>query len=142
MRKFATNSMRYNPFMTDADRSEFGLPQSDHTPTVHPVPTSVPDTRVDATSYHYQHRVSAVNVTGRKSSKPQSVHGVRYVWQVGGERPANGAALLHSQFSRKTSIIVFHDETDKGKPAFYASRYENAKGQSGPWSPVVEMYIS
>jgi hypothetical protein len=73
--------------------------------------------------------------------KPADAYGVRYAWQVGGIKPASGADLPKSKFSRKTALIVTHTEADKGKPAYYAACYENGKGDTGPWSPVEEAFI-
>jgi hypothetical protein len=66
---------------------------------------------------------------------------VRYGWQVGGERPASGEGLPKSRFSRKTNLVIAHTEADKGKTAYYATCYENGKGDQGKWSPVEEAVI-
>jgi hypothetical protein len=130
-----------NPNVTRADREAMGLPVRDETPTVHPRPTAVPDVAVETTAYHYQHRVRATNAENGRTAKPEGVHGVRFAWQTGGERPATGAAMTAGKFSRRTELTVIHSDADRGKPAYYAACYENARGEAGPWSPVVEAYI-
>ncbi|GAB6392095.1 MAG: hypothetical protein MdMp014T_1468 [Treponematales bacterium] len=59
-----------------------------------------------------------------------------------GERPATGADLPKGEFSRKPVKVVRHTEADKGKTAYYATAYENSKGEKGPWSPVVEAVVA
>ncbi|MDR2887935.1 MAG: hypothetical protein LBV26_08055 [Bacteroidales bacterium] len=76
-----------------------------------------------------------------KSGKAADAYGVCFVWQVCGERPAEGGAMNSGKFSRRLEIFVSHGEPNRGKMAYYAACYENAKGESGPWSPVVEAYI-
>ncbi|MDR2246651.1 MAG: hypothetical protein LBE17_14365, partial [Treponema sp.] len=110
-------------------------------PTPHGPPASKPDTAVETTRYHYEHLVRGLNVERGDHSKPEDAYGVRYAWQVGGEKPASGARLPNSRFSRKTSHVVQHTEEDKGKTAYYATCYENSKGEMGPWSPVEEAVI-
>jgi hypothetical protein len=141
MRDFANASIRYNKLMTDEDKLPLGIRPGDHTPTTHLPPTSQPDTVVDNTQNHFEHRVRALNRGRNDASKPADAYGVRYAWQVGGEKPATGADLPKSKFSRKTAHIVTHTEADKAKTAYYATCYENSKGDTGPWSPVEEAVI-
>lgn len=142
IRDFARTSVRNNPFLNDELRQELGVHIPDTTPTPQLRPIDAPNTTVDGTSSHLQHRVKALNPETGKTGKPTGVHGVRFVWQVGGERPHNGASMLKGQFSRKPDIIVSHDESDRGKPVYYASCYENTKGEAGPWSIVVDAYLT
>lgn len=44
-------------------------------------------------------------------------------------------------FSRKTTHVFDFEEEDRGKKVYYAARYENAKGEAGPWSEVVSLII-
>jgi hypothetical protein len=141
MRAFATSSMRHNPYMTDAYRLVMGLNKPDTTPTAHLRPTSRPNIIAERTANYYEHRVKALNAENGKATKPADAYGVRFVWQAGGERPATGASIINGKFSRRPVITIAYDETERGKTAYYASCYENAKGEAGPWSPVEEAYI-
>ena len=141
MRDFANSSIRFNKKMTDAQKLVFGIHPMDKTPTHHLPPTSQPDAAVENTPNHFEHKVRALNHATGDSAKPADAYGVRYAWQVGGEKPASGEALCKTKFSRKTTHIVTHTEADKGKPAYYAACYENSKGDQGPWSPVVDAII-
>jgi hypothetical protein len=141
MRAFAASSIRNNPYMSEADRLELGLNRPDSIPTVHERPALRPTAAVERTINFCEHRVKALNPENGKPVKPAGVYGVRFVWQLGGERPATGAAILNGKFSRRPVFTVAYDETDRGKTAYYASCYENSKGEAGPWSPVVEAYI-
>jgi hypothetical protein len=141
MREFANSSVRYNKKMPDADKLLMGIRPTDTTPTTHPVPASQPETVVENTTNHFEHKIKALNRGRNDSSKPADAYGVRYAWQAGGEKPASGADLPKTKFSRKTSHIVTHTEADKAKTAYYATCYENGKGDTGPWSPVEEAVI-
>jgi hypothetical protein len=141
MREFAASSIRNNPYMTDADREKMGLRKSDAAPTPHKRPESQPITSVERTLNYFEHRIKALNTAGR-NAKPDDAYGVRFVWQLGGERPESGDEILKGKFSRRPVMIINYNERDQGKMAYYASCYENAKGEAGPWSPVVAAKIS
>ncbi|MDR0376910.1 MAG: hypothetical protein LBH70_03865 [Spirochaetaceae bacterium] len=141
MRDFANSSIRFNKKIDDPAKLVMGIHPKDATPTIHGPPASQPDTVVENSSNHYEHKVKAINHETGDAGKPADAYGVRYAWQVGGEKPASGADLGKMKFNRKTALIITHTEADKGKPAYYATCYENGKGDTGPWSPVEEAFI-
>jgi hypothetical protein len=141
MRVFANSSIRFNKKMNDPAKLLMGIHPKDTTPTTHGTPTSQPDTVVENSVNHFEHKVKALNHETGDASKPADAYGVRYAWQVGGTKPASGAELPKTKFSRKTTHIVPYTEADKGKPAYYATCYENGKGDTGPWSPIEEAFI-
>jgi hypothetical protein len=66
---------------------------------------------------------------------------VKYAWDVSDTPPAEQDDLRHSVFSRK----VFHDltfrEAGRGRFIHIAVRYENAKGEGGPWSNIIKTIV-
>lgn len=141
MRNFANTSIRFNKAVDDTMKQLLGIKIKDSVPTNHPRPSSQPDTLVETTANRFEHRLKAMNREGRDINKPHDAYGVRYAWQVGGESPVTGADLPKGKFSRKTTLVVTYTEADKGKQVWYASCYENAKGDGGPWSALVQAYI-
>ncbi|GAB6391714.1 MAG: hypothetical protein [Treponematales bacterium] len=140
MRDFANGHIRYNKPMSVSEKDYLGI-KPHNPPTPHPKPVSQPDTDVRNTRNHFEQEVRALNAEG-SAVKPDDAYGVAFAWQVGGERPATGADLPKGEFSRKPVKVVQHTEADKGKTAYYATAYENSKGEKGPWSPVVEAVIA
>jgi hypothetical protein len=141
LRDFANSSVRHNKKVPDSVKQSMGVRLGDTVPTPHPAPSSQPDTVVENTINHYEHKVRALSRGRNDNSKPADAHGVRYAWQVGGERPAKGEDLPKTKFSRRTNLVISHTEADKGKAAYYATCYENGKGDQGKWSPVEEAII-
>ncbi|MDR1326373.1 MAG: hypothetical protein LBK00_10100 [Treponema sp.] len=140
MRNFANSSVRYNKKIDDAAKLNMGIRPKDMTPTAHGRPTSQPDTVVENTSNHFEHKIRALHAGN--AAKPLDAYGVCFVWQLGGEKPASGANIReYSKFSRKTFLVVTYTEADKGKVCYYSTCYENSKGEQGPWSPVEEAVI-
>jgi hypothetical protein len=76
-----------------------------------------------------------------KKAKPADAYGVQYAWQVGDPVPATPTDLPKSKFSRKVSEKFLWDPGDQGKPVYYATAYENSKGDVGPWSAIVSTII-
>ena len=52
-----------------------------------------------------------------------------------------GADLPHSKFTRRKKELFDFPADDSGKTAYFCIRYENSKGQSGPWGPVFNAVI-
>ncbi|MHB9293667.1 hypothetical protein Holit_02794 [Hollandina sp. SP2] len=142
MRDFANTSIRFNKKITDPQKMVFGIHPKDPTQRIHGIPASQPDTVVENTVNHFEHRVRALNHETGGASKPADAYGVRYAWQVGGEKPASGGAIRgQTKFSRKTNLVVTHTEADKAKTCYYSCCYENRRGEQGSWSPVEEGII-
>jgi hypothetical protein len=141
MRDFANTSVRFNKKMDEAAKARMGVFPRDTTPTRHPTPSVRPDIVVENTRNHFEHKIRALDPANGKATKPEGVHGMRYSWQVGGEKPASAESLPKSKFSRKTDLVITHTEADKAQTAYYAVSYENSAGDAGPWSPVEEAVI-
>jgi hypothetical protein len=55
--------------------------------------------------------------------------------------PSSGADLPFSRFTRKKREVFDFDATDRGKTVYFCLRLENAKGQAGPWGPLLNWMI-
>ncbi|MDR1399085.1 MAG: hypothetical protein LBJ41_04095 [Treponema sp.] len=130
----------YNTAISDADREQLGLPRRDRTPTPKPRPTSRPTLEVLPTN-NRQHTVTAVNQKTGKKTKPDDAYGVRFVWEIRDTLPTSAEDLRHSVFRRRIVEAFDYIEEDRGKKVFYAACYENAKGEAGPWSDIIESLI-
>jgi hypothetical protein len=113
----------------DGQRSEVHKPVSQFTLVV--VPSNL----------HQQ--TAAAGVVGTKARRmPDDVEGLRWGWQVGGAKPAKGADLPHSVFSRRMKRVFDWSEDMRAQTVYYAVCGENAKGDQGEWSDVVETTVS
>jgi hypothetical protein len=55
--------------------------------------------------------------------------------------PAAGSELPHSRFIRRQKELFDFPAEDSGKTAYFCVRYENAKGEPGPWGPLFSSII-
>jgi hypothetical protein len=140
LRPFIQGQLEYNELVTDDDLIAMGLPVHDRTPTKHPAPHSRPALEVTPTN-NREHTVRAANQLTGKDTKPADAYGVRYVSDIRDTPPLNADDLRHSVFSRKTTRVYEYSEENRGKTAYYASCYENSKGDTGPWSDIVSAII-
>ncbi|MHC6203718.1 hypothetical protein ACYULU_11055 [Breznakiellaceae bacterium SP9] len=129
----------YNDAVTDPDRIKLQLPLHDKTPTPKPVPTDRPALEVVPTN-NRQHTATAFNQSGKKT-KPVNVHGISFSWAILDTPPANPDDLRHSVFRVKAVEVFDYKEDERGKNVYYAARYENAKGEAGPWSDIIMAII-
>ncbi|MDR0642051.1 MAG: hypothetical protein LBG07_06300, partial [Treponema sp.] len=57
------------------------------------------------------------------------------------EVPLDGDDLPHSVFTRKKKYRFDFLEEDRGKTVYFCLRYENSKGEVGPWGSVIQAII-
>jgi hypothetical protein len=133
--------LQNNPAVSDETRVEMGLPILDKTPTRPPVPTTRPILQVD-TSQRLQHILSwrdETTVTGK--AKPKGVRGAQ-IWNfVGPTPPADPAEFQFVALDTKTPYLLEYEASDAGKLASYVMRWENTRGEFGPWSETVSATI-
>ncbi|MDR3196746.1 MAG: hypothetical protein LBU34_02655 [Planctomycetaceae bacterium] len=56
--------------------------------------------------------------------------------------PVSGDELPHSRFTRRREELFDFPQEDRGKNVYFCIRYENAKGEPGPWGPLFSAIIS
>jgi hypothetical protein len=55
--------------------------------------------------------------------------------------PQNPEELPHSHFTRRKRDLIEFPYDNSGKQCFVCIRYENGKGEAGPWGPMVSSFI-
>jgi hypothetical protein len=81
----------------------------------------------------------------------RSDYGVRIFWGITGpvsgtdkfritEAPKSGNDLPHSQFTRRRKEL-FDFDGESGNTVYFCLRYENPKGQTGPFGPILKAVI-
>jgi hypothetical protein len=148
-RVFVQGFLAKNPNVTNADRESMGITIYDTTPTAVPPPTmpAEADLLFPATAMV---KVANIRQLGGSSDR-RSDYGVRIYYGVMGQpdetdrfrmskRPEAGGDLPHSVFTRRKSYR-FHFPRSSGKEIFFCLRYENSKGETGPWGNMISAFI-
>ena len=137
------------PPLTDIDYIALGLRPKDSVPTNVPPPSLFVDAEL---FFPGQAVVEVRNIRPLDSAAADiSAYGVRIYYGVIGasdetdkfrltQRPKIGNDLPHSVFTRRRSHR-FDFSGNSGREVFFCLRYENSKGETGPWGALLSAFI-
>jgi hypothetical protein len=130
----------FNSAVTNADRDAMGLPIYKTGRTPAPVILTVPFAEVMLPS------PAVVEIHFRdseklKRAKPAGAHGVEIAWAVRDDPPEDWSELVHSSFDTRTPYRLTFDGFQRGKTLYFALRWENTRGEKGPWSEIYNTII-
>jgi hypothetical protein len=148
-RTYVQGFLARNPNVSDVDRQAMGI-------TVYDViPTNVPPPKLPVDGDLYYPAAGLVEIRNIRPvgdhPDPRADYGVRIYYGILGEPddkdrfrvsapPKTGGDLPHSIFTRQKKHR-FDFAGDNGKEVFFCMRFENSKGQAGPWGNVLKTYI-
>ncbi|MDR0602397.1 MAG: hypothetical protein LBG42_08445, partial [Treponema sp.] len=150
LREFHNEFILYSRNVTDVQIAELGCHRRDTTPTTILPPTSQGMAEI---RYGGLHEVILVNIhaIGIISADPRSDYGPSIHFGVldpnnptGRFRiavpPVTGDDLPHAVFTRKKKLRL-NLEGCSGMTAYFSIRYENEKGEPGPYGPIFSAVI-
>lgn len=120
--------------LTVEDRNTLNIAERSTTRTPAPVPTTKPIAQVD-TSKRLEHTVSFTDENG-SAGKPAGVHGCQ-IWFKIGEPAIDPSELSYMATDTASSHTYRFAGEVAGKNVYYWLRWENTRGERGPWSDVV-----
>ncbi|MDR2040848.1 MAG: hypothetical protein LBP98_00830, partial [Tannerella sp.] len=141
VRNFVNAFLRYNENVTDEDRVNLGITVPDTTPTTPREPETMPVvTLIDSSvimrlTLHYKDSMSM------SRAKPHGVHGIEIRWAILDGAPVTTADLVNSEFGTRASHTFIFEENQRGKTVWFRLRWENNRGQKGPWSELYSAII-
>lgn len=121
------------------DRNTLNVHERSTTRTPVPVPTTIPIGQVD-TSRRLEHTISFTNEDG-SLAKPHGVRGCQ-IWFKVGEAPIDPSELNYMATDTASPHIYHFNGELAGKNVFYWLRWENNRGEVGPWSDAVMATIT
>jgi methyl-accepting chemotaxis protein len=92
---------------------------------------------LDSHPSDYRYRIYYGILPLRGSRSPVDAEAKRELIQV----PTTSNDLPFSQFTRRQQEVFDFVQEDSGKTAYFCIRYENVKGESGPWGPIFSAVI-
>ena len=138
-----TGMLRENPLVTNADLLAMGMPERGDGERH---PASVPKTSPAATvktpgpgivEIHFRDN----SVDNPSHAKPPGVHGCEICWVVLDEPPVNWEQLVHSSFDTASPFRLTFEGDQRGRRLYFALRWENTRGEKGPWSEIQDTII-
>jgi hypothetical protein len=155
--RFIKSRYFLSPPLTDADLISLELKPRDTTPTPVPPPTTQAEADISRPGVHLL-ELHLRPVSGFPPDPHRSDYGYRIYYGVvppGGTTvevatspkrelmrvPVSGDDLPFSKFTRRKKELMDFAQEDSGKTAYFCIRYENTKGQPGPWGPLFNAVI-
>lgn len=128
-----------NSILTVEDRNTLNITKKDYVRSPSPIPVTKPICQVD-TSRRLEHTISHTDEDGTQG-KPAGVRGCQIWYKVGA--PAIDPSEL-SYLTTDTASPFTHQFSGDlaGKNVYYWLRWENTRGEVGPWSDVVMATIT
>jgi hypothetical protein len=120
--------------VTDDIRMDFGLEPKDGIRTDVSTPREVVPFELESGEY--------LQIVVTHPAKPEEYNGAVAHYTVGGEVPATHALLTTSKLLTRPREIITFDESQRGQPLHISLRWQNRKGDLGPWAPIQTKVIS
>jgi hypothetical protein len=142
IRNCVNQSIRYNDNVTNEDREglKLTIPDSTRTATKRPHMFPVAEDIKQPAKAHIE--VKYIDSETHKSSKPEGVHGIETTYYVGAAPVEHIRELNHSLFATHNPTYIDLTDEESGQVLSFASRYENTRGEKGPWSPIYHVIVS
>ena len=134
LREFVNRFLRYRP-VTDEDRDHMGVPNRAAVRS----PQNVPAEQVE---FSFKIRgIRQVHVHFKEQgaankAKPKGYDGAVLVWDLAETPPKRPGDLSRHALASRTPYTLSFDETERGKTMYAALCWQNAKGETGPWSEM------
>ena len=132
--KFLTvlvGNLKVNTLVTDSERRALGINIRDSKPTPAPVPVSFPVATLD-TSVTMRIGISFRDSESNTAAKPKGIHGAEIKWSIADEKPLT-EDLANSAFDTRTPYTLDFADAQRGKTVWIRLRWENTRGEKGPW---------
>jgi hypothetical protein len=133
------NFVSENPVITDSDLETIGFPK--HSSGGH-APAQVAETAPYMVATAAGARIVDIGygATLASRAKPAGQHGIEVIHEISDTKPEL-EQMTRSDFDTRTPLrITFHD-SERGKTLWFAGRWENTRGQKGPFGEIQSIII-
>lgn len=142
LREFVQEHLAHNSDVSNTNRKKLGITVRDTERTRVQVPSNSPRISIDKIE-NMRHTLLITNPKNPKSrSKPKGVRAVQIFRFIGDEPPNDTKQYRFTGNATRARFISEFKTADAGKTAFYIARYENTRGETGPWSEYVKETIA
>jgi hypothetical protein len=139
--RILVKGLQSNVNVTDDDLLGMGIvvPSSSKTPS--PVADKSPDADTDTSvighlSIHFFEKGSR-----HKKGKPDGQHGAEIRWVLSETPPTRWEELIHSEIDTNSPFVLQFENDQRGRTIYFALRWENTRGEKGPWSEIQSAII-
>jgi hypothetical protein len=135
--------LKENPLVTNVDLTAMGLPErsdGERHDAVIPKTSPVATVKLPGPGIIEIHFRDG-SVDNASHAKPYLVHGAEIRWIVSDTPPLNWEELIHSSFDTASPFRLTFDGDQRGRRIYFALRWENTRGEKGPWSEIQDAII-
>jgi hypothetical protein len=140
LRSFIKAFLLYSPYVSNDDRNEMQIPIQDTKSRAVQPPATIPEYDVDS-SIPNRLFVNFWDQMSKEKKKPKSVHGVEVRWELREDAPAKVEDLSNSSFTTRTPYTFVFTSDKQGQRVYFCLRWENSKGDKGPWGALTSAVI-
>ncbi|MDR0337097.1 MAG: hypothetical protein LBI18_08405 [Planctomycetaceae bacterium] len=141
LRQSIREYLAHNHFLTNPQRENLQLPIYKTTRTHAPIADTYPHIQIDSGTIRrliiYFHDQSP----HKSKAKPAGQHGVEIRWMISDVPIVNLEELKNSSICTKPPFMLEFKEHDRGKLVYFCLRWENTRGEKGPWSELETAFI-
>lgn len=137
--RLIVKNLEVNTLVTDEERAELGIFPPEPKKTVKN-PTTYPDLSIRITIP----REVTADFRDHGSSlraKPPGIQGLELRYAIQENSPKSVDELIHSEFDTHSPIILKFKDEERGKIVWMCGRWQNTKGEKGPWSEFYSAII-
>jgi hypothetical protein len=141
LRKSVAEYLIHNHLLSQGDLELLGLPVHKTTRTPAPVASEAPASDVDTSvigriTINFYEKGSP-----HKKAKPAGQHCVETVWIISDTPITRWDALIHSSVDTNSPLTLVFENDQRGQTIYFALRWENTRGEKGPWSEIQSAII-
>jgi hypothetical protein len=140
-RAYVKEYLDSNHRINNEERILLGLPIHKNTHIPAPVAEDAPGIDVDRT--HIGHLKIYFFVKGNKyrKGKPEGQHCGELVFIISETAPAKWSDMVHSLVDTNSPFDLVFENDQRGKTIWFAVRWENTRGEKGPWTEIFKAII-
>ena len=86
--------------------------------------------------------VRYMNEVNHKVAKPKGARGIIYHWALLNEPPESPESFTMAKSVSSGPLVLEFNENQRGKTLYISARWENSRGEPGPWSDIVKTYVA
>jgi hypothetical protein len=137
VKEFITN----NHVVTNGDRDAMGLPIPKTSRTPAEVAKTYPDFDIDTRTIRWLVIHFYDQEKKKSKAKPPGQHGAEIRWAISETPIVNAEDLTHSAFDTRTPFNLEFRGDERGQTVYFCLRWENTRGEKGPWSEIQSAII-
>jgi hypothetical protein len=139
--RILVKNLQSNVHVTHDDLRAMGIVVPASTKTPAPVAGKAPDSDTDTSvigrlSIHFFEKEG-----NHKKRKPEGQHGAEIRWSLSEKPVTRWDELLHSEIDTNSPFVLRFENDQRGLTVYFALRWENTRGEKGPWSEIQSAII-